>query len=236
MSLGTCAAQPYHQGHRPASCTCMSQFCTSHPLECVLTAQPTVVVFSPAQPSRTAQSGLAPQQCPAEGAAELWALTPQPQTLQRAQNLLGSEMVLSLPPSPTAGHGTRKWRPVKIKGSWFQLQISITDSLRPLSASPSPPGPETEQPAPNECLQKETSLMGPTGIEILSCSSPGTFLFPGEGVQAGPANWSCFPALCSPHRALSWQCCSAERDSCGALGPWCDFALVMLVGVGNRHS
>ena len=81
--------------------------CTSHPLQHVLTlhdqtskltlvlssprhfpAQPSLspalpispAIF-PAQPRRAAQPGLAPQQYLLQGAAELWALPPQPQPL-----------------------------------------------------------------------------------------------------------------------------------------------------------
>ena len=40
---------------------------------------PISLAFFPAQPSSAAQSALAPWQCPPHGAAELWALPPQPQ-------------------------------------------------------------------------------------------------------------------------------------------------------------
>ena len=44
-------------------------------------ALPSSPAFCPAQPSPAAQSALAPPHCPPQGAAELWALPPQPQPL-----------------------------------------------------------------------------------------------------------------------------------------------------------
>lgn len=99
-------------------------------------------------------------------------------------------------------------------------QMSCVHQCQPLSSDQNKsPAPATEQPDPKECLQKEVSLPPgflPAGTEMLPCSSPGTSLSPGEGVQPGLAGWSWFPP-CAPHRALSWRCCSAER---GAAVPW----------------
>jgi len=57
---------------------------------------------SPAQQHSTV--GLVPQKCSAQGAAELWTLTPQPQPIWRAQQVLRDREESQVPHQPQGWH------------------------------------------------------------------------------------------------------------------------------------
>lgn len=83
----------------PTLHTHAAELCTGVLLSQALSS-PAPPQFSPPplpslQPSRAAQSGLAPQQCLPQGAAELWALSPQPHPHGRHSSCWGAERGLS---------------------------------------------------------------------------------------------------------------------------------------------